>query len=436
VRGNRLPVGLSKGQVFWHPHQGEALIGRVVAIDKRAGTASSFGCPDCCVFEPSDWESSPDPFGGPVGGQQQMTLYEYDSLCGQFRMGPYQATGVYNVYSDNPPVATVNASNAMVSFVSPGYANIVWQIEYWHSDYISAEDCGSSPIFTTVPCPVAAVTVMIKKADGAALPNPLQVGITATTLNGIVHDRNKHLRAVVTPASEAANVIIKVSSKLQLSNVAHPSGAVTFDVVGTSASASHSDALISARYSGTTVATAAVEVIVPHNVSATHDTVGNGLVIENRALDASTSPAILFLLPGQVQLSTIYVRFLNVTVCDQFGGLIGELYQGAEVSEFVSRDGQFHSINQFLTSVSTYSDPEGAFVTATIVAAGSNAANQWPNQARKPAPSGCNLGPLESTRVKVDGFELSPAIDNRQWTLCGNGLSFTSPPVTLTISWP
>jgi len=354
-----------------------------------------------------------------------MTLYEYDNMCGQFTVGPYAASGVVGIYSDNTSVATLNSGTSMVNFVGPGNANIVWQIEYYHLEAISAEDCGLVVVPTEEPCPVTAVQVMFQKSDGSALPNPLQVGITATTLSGQVHNRKQHLRLVVTPSSEAANVSIDVSSKLQKSNVSRSGGIVTFDVAGTSKSTSHSDSTITARHMGNSVGTAAVEVIVPNNVSATHDTVGGGLVIANRALDKTTSPAIIDVPLGQVELSTVYARFLTITVCDQFGGLIGNLYQGAEISE--NSPLGIVSINQFLTSSSTYSDPVGTREICCNVTAGSATAQAWPSQPQIPLMQNGNF--IQNISVFVDGFALSPAIVNRQVTI-------SSSPVSVTITWP
>jgi hypothetical protein len=153
VQGRTLPPDLSEGQIFWKPHQLEALVGRVVTLDKLSRTSSSFGCPNCCVYEPGGWESAPEPFTGPPGSSLQMTLYEYDSLCGCCTMGPYVASTVRYVNSSNTSVATVNSSG-MVTFGNAGNANIVWGVEYYHSDFISAEDCGLMAVETEVLCPV------------------------------------------------------------------------------------------------------------------------------------------------------------------------------------------------------------------------------------------------------------------------------------------
>ena len=386
-------------------------------------------------MEPSRWESSPDPFSGPVGSSQGMTLYEYDSMCGQFTVGPYAASGVVGIYSDNTSVATLNSGTSMVNFVGPGNANIVWQIEYYHLEAISAEDCGLVVVPTEEPCQVTAVQVTFQKSDGSALPNPLQVGITATTLSGQVHDRKQHLRLVVTPSSEAANVSIDVSSKLQKSNVSRSGGIVTFDVVGTSKSTSHSDSTITAKHMGNSVGTAAVEVIVPSSVGIPHNTSGT-VVIANGIFDSTTSPAELCLPAGQVRLATMYERFITVTVRDQFGGLIGGLYQGAEVSEIAPCDGQWHSINQPLSSVSTYQDPVGALIGNTLAARGSTAANNWLSAGKIAWPSGCISSQPQNFAVRVDGFNLSPAVANRVVTICGDNTSTSSPPVTITVTWP
>jgi len=150
--------------------------------------------------------------------------------------------------------------------------------------------------------------------------------------------------------------------------------------------------------------------------------------------DATTSPATIGLQPGQVALATIYVRFLTVTVHDQFDDSLGDIYVNAEVSE-VAGDGNYHSINQPLSASGTYLDPVGPSIGIRYVAAGSSEANNWPSAAKNPAPSGCNAETAD-VPVKVDGFLLNPSVETRTANLCGNGSSTTSPPVTLTISWP
>src|SRR5204863_2798754 len=121
----------------------------------------------------------------------------------------------------------------------------------------------------------------------------------------------------------------------------------------------------------------------------------------------------------QVYLYSNYLRYLTITVCDQFGDLIGSLYQGAEVSE-LSGCGGFASMNQPLTSASTYLDPTGTGQLFATVAADSFSANNWPKAGIAPPPAGCTTFPPVSVSVRVDGFDLNPAIVNRGFTICGN----------------
>ncbi len=310
-------------------------------------------------------------------------------------------------------------------------------LTYYHSDNISAEDCGLFEETMNANCPGAVLTVQFQKADGTALPTPFRVGKTGTVLSGTPINRKQSLKAMVTPAAEAANITIGVSNKLQKSNViANPStGIITFDVVGITQSMDPGDATITANRSGTAVKTAPVSVVVPNNVSATHDTNGGGVVIANRVLDATTAPPIVCLPAGQVKLFTMYLRNLSITVCDQFGDLIGSLYQGAEISEFASCALQYLSINQQLSSASTYIDPVGWGTYGVTVAAGSSQATNWPSAGKVAASIGCLTG-NQTIDVKVDGFLLTPSIVNRTVDICGNGSATTSPPVTLTITWP
>jgi Big-like domain-containing protein len=429
IQGRALPIDLAQGQFFWHPHQGEALVGRVVTFDVGIGTASNFSCPNCCQQEPSGLVFIPAPVSGLVGGYCQLTVNEYETYCGQYTVGPYNYTNSVSYSCNNMSVATVS-STGMVSCVGWGTATVTASLDYYHSDYISAEDCGLFLATLTSALPIVVVQVAFQKSDGTALPSPLRMGISATTLGGVTHDRTQHLRAVITPANEAANVTITSNNKLTVTQGTTSNGVINFDCVGKNQSGSHGDGTIKANHTGMVIGTAAVDVLVPHNVSATHDTTGGGVVAANLVLDASTSPGWVCLPAGQVKLITGYYRFLNITVCDQFGGLMGDLYEGAEVSEFASCDNQYHSINQPLTTSSTYVDPTGLSASQTngsVVPAGSPEAQSWPSQPlitfQGSASNTDNIG------VRVDGFQLNPGIVNRQWTI-------SSSPPSVTIAWP
>jgi len=260
------------------------------------------------------------------------------------------------------------------------------------------------------------LNIMIKKADDSSLPSPFRIGITA---NG--HNRTQHLKAVVFPFADAANVTISVTSGITLSNVSPNSstGVITFDVVGKTESTAKGDQTIAADHTSGYSVTQSVTVVVPSKVGTPHDTQGGGMAIANRVLDATTSPAAVGLQPGQVALVTTYLRFVNVVVWDRFNEPIGTIYQGAEVFEGVT-------INQFLSANSTYLDPVGFVEIDSIVQAGSAAAQAWPSQPLIPLQHTGST--VQNIAVQVDGFALNPAIVNRTVTL--------NPPNSITITWP
>ena len=448
--GNLIPAEVDRGQVRWFG-RGELgqFIGRLVQYNPVVATSSSFSCPIPCPCEPSfdHGEIEGGPIQGTPGERFFVNLVDVAKDCNGFTYRyPVQDAGA-NITSSSPLTASVSGpvsdpfgglSWQVTLGNQPGTATIrgSWTAVKWRSTCLGFSfgsncsefrcDFSYAVASASTTATVNQVQVTFQQGDGSALPSPLRVGISATALDNTVHDRKQRLRAVVQPSSEAANITILVSSKLQATIVSRSGGVITFDVVGTTKSTTRGDSSITARnaQSGATVATATVSVVVPAQVATPHDTIGGGIVVSNRVLDATTSPAIIRLPPNQVELSTIYVRFLTITVKDQFGDLIGDLYQGAEVSE--ADLGQLFSINQPLTAMSTYSDPVGTREVCCVVARGSAQANAWPSQPNIPL-SQSGSAP-QNIDVFVDGFRLTPGIANRQVSV--------SPPRNVTITWP
>jgi hypothetical protein len=339
-----------------------------------------------------------------------------------------------SVTNQNPSVATFDGGTG-ITCIGPGQAYFTafttntWPLDIYCSHWDRMFANGG----------FAVIRVTFQKADGTGLPSPLRLGITATALDGVtVHDRTQHLRLLVEPSNYVSSITITPSSKVQVSNISASGSFKTFDAVGLTKSSSKGDSNIKAKHNGKTLATLSVSVVVPAKVATPHDTAGGGPFIANMVLDATTSPAIIGLGTGQVRLATYYARYLTITVKDQFnpGDPVGDIYPDAEVSELAT-DGSYHSINQPLTASSTYSDPVGALVGSHDVAAGSPAAISWPTQPRVSFPAGSPCpSSLQNLLVKVDGFSLSPSVSNRTVTICGDGVSTTSPPVTITITWP
>jgi hypothetical protein len=273
------------------------------------------------------------------------------------------------------------------------------------------------------------LNIRILKADGSELADPFRVGVTA---NG--HDRSQQLKAQVFPFAEAANVTIEVSSGLTLSDVVPNSstGVITFRVVGnlTAGSTNEGDQNITASHNVEPYFVRKnVTVVVPFQVGTPHDTAGGGVVVSNQVLGPTSSPAWYGLPAGQVFLATTYKRVLTITVWDKWNHAIGDLYGGAEISENLGSITA--TINQFLSSASTYSDPVGYAEPRTsgpsVVAAGSADAVAWPSAPQVPLQG--TVGPsAQNIDVFVDGFPLNPAIVNRTVTV--------SPPSSVTITWP
>jgi hypothetical protein len=262
------------------------------------------------------------------------------------------------------------------------------------------------------------ITMHFQSRSGGGLGSPLRMGALTGT-----DDRLQHLAVVVDPPSEASKVNISTSGGIDVvsGSTKVSGGVISFDIAGLTKSSSKGDSSIIAKHNCGLSVTQTVTVVVPAKVATPHDTTGGGLVVQNIAADASTSPAILGVPPGQVDLITLYARFLTITVHDQFDDALGDLYAGAPVSEYANI-----RINQSLSATGTYLDPVGSFTEAGIVAKGSPAATAWPTQPNLPMTA---YNAVQNIPVQVDGFPLSPAIAGRQ-------VSANPGTKTVTITWP
>ncbi|MEK6320393.1 MAG: hypothetical protein AABN33_01790 [Acidobacteriota bacterium] len=230
IQGRTLPMNLTQGQFFWHPHQAEALIGRIVTFDKASSTASNFSCPNCCQLEPGRIDILPSPITGAIGDFCQLTVYEWDTYCGQFQVGPYNYTNSVNYSCDDTSIATVNSSGG-VSCIGVGYATITVSFDYYHSDYISAEDCGLFLATATATAPVA-VTPRISGPTDLWWFN----GLTPAG-----YDTQITLTATPATASSYQWTVVAGTDKVNFSNAADSitTGTNQATVVSTGASAFH-----------------------------------------------------------------------------------------------------------------------------------------------------------------------------------------------------
>jgi hypothetical protein len=434
--GRTMPAEANRGQVHWSVEGSEprALIGRAEQADEGSAISSSYACAYACPDSWVEWYMTPDSGLSAVGGTFQFNVYRWAADCfGSQRLCVVGASWA----SLAPGVASVNSSGKATGLAG-GTATIRASFQVYQYDCLAG--CPSLNFTDFRDATYLVLQVSFQRSDGSSLPSPLRVGISATTLGGVAHDRTQHLRAVISPANEADSVAIVPSdfNRLQITRVSTSNGVIAFDVVGKAKSGERGDVEIRASYSGSVISRTAVTVVVPGQIATPHDTTGGGAVIENRALNQDTSPALTNVASDQFSLVTVYIRKLTITVKDQFGDAIGDIYQGAEISEREEGTVLVFKINQSLTASGTYTDPVGFMEpSGTIVPISDPRINAWPSQSKIPLRSGTNSVPQRYS-VFVDGFRLNPdpAITNRQVTVSGDGHSTTSPPVSITINWP
>lgn len=268
------------------------------------------------------------------------------------------------------------------------------------------------------------ITIQFQKQSGTPLGSAFRIGITYGP-----RDRTQHLQAVVQPKSEVGKVKLNSTSGIAVTNIAIVGNVINFDLFGFIKSDNPGDQNVTATHPAGLTVSQSVSVVVPAKVAEPHDTNGSGVIVTNLLGSAGSSPVIAGVPPGKVELVTIYTRFLQVKVVDQFSDPIGDLYQGAAVLEDDPTVGPgFFSINQPLSANSTYLDPVGAateYIPPVYVSPTSAAAIQWSSQ--PPLPLG-NYSRTQNIEVEVDGFLLNPGIVGRTIV--------ATPPNIVTITWP
>lgn len=240
----------------------------------------------------------------------------------------------------------------------------------------------------------AAVTLRFELpgAEGKALPDPLPVAafrMTATQKDAATTAEAKQRRlrtvqVVVKPASEVEKVTLveklekPEDGRLEISILSRDTnrGVITFTVIGKTERASKLPktdkdfAVIVAKHTASGAETrAAVSIVVPTNLATPHEAPkGLPSVKKNLVVGRNTAPPDP--LQGEMRgvRATIYAFDLRLTVTDQFGELIGDLYKGSSIFETIDRDRTEGkdlvrvNINRMLEQDSTYIDPVGVII--------------------------------------------------------------------------
>jgi hypothetical protein len=252
--------------------------------------------------------------------------------------------------------------------------------------------------------------VKFKNFSGGAVAGPVRVGIPTEA----APDRWVTLMAEITPPTAANGVTVRAGLGVKIRNISQSNNIIRFQASGQMQSTSEGDRWVDVvRQTGSATNRCGrlpISVVVPVHVVTPLDT-GTTAPIHrtNTQLSRGSSPSAPDVPPGQVLLGSYYWKWLRVVVADQFGKPIGDLYEGAAITERFPKGSS--PINQKLRSDSSYEDPVGLFFKkppGLAVPRDSLAAQQWPHQ---PVLSLQPTKPITNTfQVFADGFKLQPMI--------------------------
>lgn len=425
--GDTIPPGASRGQVMWSVRgpDGLAMVGRSEQVDIERGVSSNYACQSCCPNSFSSATVYPQASTIGVGGSVVYSLQQTDQNCYGQRLAPYATSPDY-WYSDNTAVAT---GGNPATGQGPGTTVIHAYLSVYAYAYYGGV-CNAILMHPTPGAGITVVSVTFQRSNGAALPSPLRLGISSVNLDGTTQNRTQQLRAVVTPAAQASSITI-AGNKVQVSSPSADAttGIITFGAVGIAPSVQQGDGSITAKVGSTVIRSHPVTVVVPSKL--THNA-GGSLVIQNKAMNVTTTPPAIDVPSTQMQLNTIYYKPFTVTVKDKWDVHVGDVYAGAEVTEVVGNI-QEASINFPLTSSGTFTDPVGRTKFGITVPASDPRVAAWPSQPKLQAlePGNCSDTGTQNITVFVAGFELDPPIA-RSVVLCRNLTGAYS----LEVTWP
>jgi len=278
--------------------------------------------------------------------------------------------------------------------------------------------------YTVVFSPNPVITGYLIGADGkpAPLPNPVKV-------RAIVSDPDAAGNIALEPAGPGKDRI-KLSQEQLTKGISGKLDTVTANVIGLSetpvppAGQAPGDTTIVAKDGNDVKASVNVIVVVPTSIKANH--VVQRVKGKDMGLNSDTSPARLYVPKDangktQVDLVTVYVTNVTMTVLDQFGDPLNRIYASAPVDElFTGPDKKptWVSINQKMTTAGTYSDPVGPLIERQktvggksvddpeYVLQGSDEQKNWESGSAPYPPS---PGPysIPTLQVRVGGFKLT-----------------------------
>ena len=140
-------------------------------------------------------------------------------------------------------------------------------------------------------------------------------------------------------------------------------GEITFDVKGvkeTPVAYPNGRTTIEAKYDGDIVGEAQAIVYVPKDIHTPHPEADSDATAVNFCADNGTSPTwAVGLYPTQCSLITHWSHLMTITVDDQGGNTLNDIYQGVAIEELFGTN--WWDISLVLSANGTYQDPVGAF---------------------------------------------------------------------------
>lgn len=203
----------------------------------------------------------------------------------------------------------------------------------------------------------------------------------------------------------------------------YSTGQIVFDLYGTAGTAPsmpNGDVKIEAKDGSAVLGSAMVIIEIPKAIGTPHPTFGPQAVSPaHYVLTSGSSPAGFGVPLGKELLDTAALDWMTIPVIDQFGKALSSVYKGAPVDE--EEGSSWDPINQTMSASGTYQDPVYVYTSGQTVPVGNPNNVPWPALTSPQGPYSA------SASVEVAGFQLNPAIVNRNVSYA-NGM--------LTITWP
>lgn len=281
----------------------------------------------------------------------------------------------------------------------------------------------------TATCGMTSYSVNINVVKLTFSSTSLKTGFTISPVDNKVLPIRVPATLTCDPPTQVANVTLTVigTNRVVIANkrIDSTTGVLSFTVGGTSPTPSSTkagDASILAQIDGNTCAAMQAIVIVPASIQQPFPQASGNVRPQNLRLNVTTTPPFPSVDKFNVALVTVWLFPLTITVLDQFGNVLDDIYIGAPVYEKGAND-LFFNINVRIVSGGTYTDLVGVVEVNSIVPAGSDPAILWPSQ-----------GPLQMTfpgenqtiPVSVGGNSIGTI---RRTTIA-------TPPNNVQIIWP